>query len=147
MTQEIATRALVPDLKSGEVVDLLEHPERIPEILEQLRERRRLLNEWTAAVTETVAEIARRSGTKTLNLGGRKVSLGGDTELSWDVTELRKLLDLGLPQARYDELVTEEVSYKVNASVAKQIAAANPDYAAVVERARTVLAKRGSVKL
>lgn len=147
MTNEIATRPAVPDLRTGELVDLLEAPERIPEILEQLRERRRLLNEWTAAVTETVAELARIGGTKTLNLGGRKVSLTGDSEVSWDVLELQKLLDAGLPQDRYDTLVTEEVSYKVNASVAKQIAAANPRYKEIVERARTVLPKRGSVKL
>ena len=34
---------------------------------------------------------------------------------------LEKLLDAGLPEGRYKELVTTEVSYKVNAAVAKSV--------------------------
>ena len=55
-------------------------------------------------------------------------------DFSIEVLELR---DLGLPEERYGELVVATVTYKVNASVAKQIAGANPEYAKVIDRARS----------
>jgi len=52
-----------------------------------------------------------------------------------------------LPQDRYEQLVTEVVTHKVDARVAKQLAGSNPAYAAIIERARRVDPKPWSVKV
>lgn len=94
-------------------------------------------------------EEASRQGTKTLHLSNANVSVSGGSQVEWDVEELNKLLYAGLPVERFDDLVTVIVSYKVNAAVAKQISAANPDYAEIISKARSEApaAYRVSVKL
>lgn len=132
---------------SGEIVDLENEPERIPQLVRELRELRAHVNDAIGFVTEHVARMSLTAGTKTIALGGSKVRLTGDTEVHWDVQVLEELLEAGLPQERYAELVTEEISYKVNASVANQIKSSNPAYREIVERARTVLPHRPSLKV
>lgn len=132
--------------RTGELVPV-DSPDACAKLLGEVRELegnlRELKSELTAALT---AEFSRQ-GKKTLELGGVKAVLGGGSEIVWDVEILQELLGLGLPEERMNELVTAEVSYKVNASVAKQIAGANQEYAEVVARAQTTIPKTAYVSL
>lgn len=105
-------------------------------MLTDIREMESKLREAKGALTEALAAEFSRQGTKTLELNGIKATLGADSEIVWDIEVLGELRNLGLPEERMDQLVTAEVTYKVNGSVAKQVAAANPAYAEVIERAK-----------
>ena len=100
---------------------------------------------WGAVLVEE----SRRLGTKTLHLaqGTAIVSGGPASELAWDVGELVRLLALGLPAGRYEELVETIVTYKVNAAAAKQLEAANPEYANVISKARSRVDKSWRVSV
>ena len=110
-------------------------------MLTEIRDLESQLREAKAALTDALAAEFSRRGTKTLELNGMKASLSGGSEVIWDIEVLDELRDLGLPEDRMDALVTTEVTHKVNASVAKAIAAANPNYAEVIERAKNVIPK------
>jgi hypothetical protein len=81
-------------------------------------------------------EESRRQGTKTLHLPDGTAEVSGGTALEWDIDVLAELQAVGLPEDRYGELVVTTVTQKVDARVAKQLEAANPEYAAIIERAR-----------
>ncbi len=135
---ELALSSGLLDIRSGELIDPTDAP-RVAALLADVREHARQLTELRRACEQALAEEARRQGTKTLRFEGVEavVSGGEASELVWDIEELQKLLDAGLPSERFEALVRETVEYRVNAAVAKQIAAANDEYAAIVERARS----------
>lgn len=110
--------------------------ERVAATLDDLRQVKQKLNDAVAAFTEVVLAESRRQGTRTLRTSGVKLEVSGDNEIEWDVEELLKLRDLGLPEGRYDELVQQTVSFKVNGSVARQLEGASEEYAAIIGRAR-----------
>lgn len=114
----------------------------VGEAIRALREHKREVDTAISAFTAAAIEQSRAMGTKTLRAGGVTIKLGADSEIEWDVTELVKLLAAGLPPERYAELVTETLTYKVNASVAKQIEGANAKYAPIIDRARVRVPKR-----
>lgn len=82
-----------------------------------------------------------------MEVGGFKAELRGGSEIVWDVEILGELRALGLPEERMDALVTAEITYKVNSNVAKQLSAANPQYAEVIERAKTMIPKSSYVTI
>lgn len=100
-----------------------------------LQSRARMLMTDCATV---LAEESRRQGTKTLHLpaGTAQISGGPGGGLDWNMEVLERLLEAGLPEDRYNDLVVTTVTYKVDARVAKQLEAANPDYAEVIDQAR-----------
>lgn len=96
----------------------------------KIKEAKRVLRD--ALIAES-----HRQGTKTLHLAGGLVARRKTKkDIAWDLEQLEKLRDLGLPEARYNELVQEIVSYKISAKVANELAGANPDYKVVIEDAR-----------
>lgn len=125
---------------TGEIISL-EDPVAVGKALRELRAYTDQAREVRRLLIDALVEHARRAGTKTLRLDGLDRPLvvrgGPASEIVWDVEILRSLLDMGLPPARFNELVSETVSYSVNANVAKSIAAANEDYARVIEAAQT----------
>lgn len=125
---------------TGEVLDLEDAPGCL-RVLSEIRQLEQDLRSAKAALTDALAAEFSRQGTKTLELNGVKAVLGGGSEIVWDVEVLDELRELGLPEERMNELVTTEVSYKVNANVAKAIASANPEYAEIVERAKSTIPK------
>jgi hypothetical protein len=131
---------------TGELLDL-EDADKCVQVLTEIRELESQLREAKATLTEALAAEFARRGTKTMEVGGTKAVLSGGSEIVWDVEVLGELRDLGLPEERMDELVTTEVTYRVNANVAKAIAAANAGYAEVVERAKSVIPKAVYVSL
>jgi hypothetical protein len=96
---------------------------------EKLKEAKRML-------TEVIVEESARLGARTLRFGDIEAQVKGGEKIEWDVSELANLLDRGLPQERYNELVKIQVTYKVSASEASRIAASNPQYAEIIERAK-----------
>ena len=138
------SEVLVP--YSGEIVNLGDPPECL-RLLAEIRDLEGKLRDVKGALTEALSQEFSRQGTKTLAIDGVKAELRGGTEIVWDIEILERLRDLGLPEERMDELVKAEVTYRVNTAVAKQLAAANPDYAAVIERAKTLIPKAQYVSI
>lgn len=110
--------------------------------LKSLRDRMRILGEARRDLEDALVWHAQQTGTKTLHAGEFTATVTGGKETVYDVTVLIRLLDAGLPQHRYDDLVKTEVSYKVSAAVAKQIeASGNPEYARIIGEARREIEK------
>jgi hypothetical protein len=120
---------------SGELVPVADLPA-VAKALREIRELRDQLNGAVAAFSEAVIAASRAQGTRTLHAGGVELKVSADSAVEWDITMLARLPELGLPEERYNELVTEIVSYKVNNSVARQLAGANPSYKQVIEAAK-----------
>lgn len=131
---------------TGEVVDLDDAPA-VARALHSVREHKQMVEEARSILEGALVAESTRVGTKTLRFGTLTASVGPDSELQWDMTEIVKLLEAGLPQERYDELVTEIIEYKVNAAVAKQIEGANPAYAEIIARARRRAPKKQYVRV
>ncbi len=129
---------------TGQIVDL-DDPPACLQLLSEIRDLESRLKEVKADLTTALSAEFSRQGTKTMEMGGLKAELRGGSEIVWDVEVLEELRALGLPEDRMTALVTAEVTYRVNTSVAKQLAAANPSYADVIERARTTVPKASYV--
>lgn len=114
----------------------------IGQALEALREHENKVRDAISAFTRAAVAYSLVAGTKTLVADGVKIEISPDTGLEWDVEELDKLLDAGLPRERYRDLVKEVVTRKVDARVARQIAGANPAYKAIIDRAQRRVPKR-----
>jgi len=131
---------------SGELIDL-EDPPGCLKLLAEIRELEQKLRLVKGALTEALVAESSRQGTKTLELNGIKAVVSASDEIIWDVEVLQELADLGLPEERMSALITTEISYKVNASVAKQLAGANESYAEVIERAKSRIPKTPYVSI
>jgi hypothetical protein len=116
-------------------------------VLTEIRDLETKLREAKAELTTALSAEFSRQGTKTLEIGGVKAELRGGTEVVWDIEVLGELRNLGLPEERMDALVTAEVTYRVNANVAKQLASVNPLYASVIERAKSTIPKASYVSI
>jgi hypothetical protein len=103
----------------------------------EMRKLEQQIRNVKAVLSRAVGEEAARQGTKTLRFPGISASVATKNEIQWDLDQLGKLLDMGLPEERFAALVKTEVTYKVSAVEADRIAGANPEYATVIERART----------
>ena len=139
MSEEIVvqqpTEIMVPG--TGEVVNL-DDPSSCAYALHALRDFKQQIDNARYFVEQALVRHAQDSGTKTLHVGDLTATVSGGKAVRWDVEELQKLMDAGLPETRFNELVKTEVSYKINAAVAKSIeAAGNPEYAEIIGRARS----------
>lgn len=136
---EVAVPQQLVDVRTGELVPAT--PEKAIELLEVAREMRALVLSVVKDCEAVLLEASRVQGTKTLHFDRGTATVTGGQELAWDLSLLPLLLDAGLPQERYDELVTATVTYKVSAQVAKQLEAANEDYAEIIRAARGYVEK------
>lgn len=133
------TAALVPLL--GLVVDLNE-PKQVAQALSAVREAKRKLDIARADLEAVLADEGARQGIKTLRYDDVNVVITGGPTVEYDPEKLQELLEVGLPQERFDALVKMTVTYAVNASVAKQIAASgNEEYAEIVRASKKVIEK------
>lgn len=121
---------------TGELVSL-DDPQQCVNTLLEIRELEERVRELKRALSEAIAEHSRMAGTKTLTFGDMTASVGSRSKVLWDVEVLEELLAAGLPAERFDQLVTAEVTYKVNLKVANSIASSNEEYAAIIERAKS----------
>jgi hypothetical protein len=139
-SEELAVPVLNP--LTGELIPL-DDLRKVADAIEEMRAAVARINYLKDLLTDALAEHSRKIGTKTFSVGGRTVVMSADKELVWDIDYLdQALTEAGLPLDRLRSLITTTVSYKVNAAVANQIAAANPEYAEIIERAKSYVPKR-----
>jgi hypothetical protein len=144
-TELETARDPLPDVLTGEVLPAV--PENMGRVIEAAREKKRQLDDLIALATEILREESERLGTKTFHFD-RKVSLSGGPSVEYDAHDLREALtEAGCPEERISAAIQEEISYKVDRSVLKQLAAANPDYKAAIELAERPVEKRWSAKV
>jgi hypothetical protein len=137
MTETLAIPAQLVDVRTGELLPAT--PENAAELLVAAREMRQRILDLQKDCEAVLLDASRRLGTKTLHLGDVTATVTGGSELAWDLEVLNELRAAGLPEQRYDELVVATVTYKVNAAVSKQLSAANPAYAEIIDRARGIV--------
>ena len=124
---------------TGEVV-ALNRPAEVAGALDSVRDLKRQLDELRALLEGVLRLEAQRQGTKTLHLGRLDAVISGGQRSEYDPEELTLLLRAaGLPEERLAEAVVQTVSYKVDQRVLRQLAGANPVYAAAVKAALTVI--------
>jgi hypothetical protein len=121
----------------GQVVNL-ENVRECAQALEALRGFEEQIKEAKAVLTDAIIEESKRVGAKTIFVDGvGRVEVRGGKQTLYDAQALEEdLRALGCPEERIREAIKEEVTYKVDGRVVKQLAAANEEYAAVVESAR-----------
>lgn len=141
MTTELALPEQLLDVRTGELLAATPHNAVV--LLAAAREMRQRILSLVKDCEAVILDESRRQGTKTLHIKGTQyaATVSGGTDYDWNFSALVELLDLGLPRERYHELVVETRSYKVDARVAKQLAAANPEYGRVIEAACTMVEK------
>ena len=138
----VEKRTEIVHVATGELI----HPEDAPAVTLYLKDLRtlkdRIQDEIRFAESLVLAE-SERQGTKTLHFDGKLTAkVTGGPESFWDIEGLReRLTELGLPEDRMKDLITETVSYKVNANVAKQLASANEKYAEAIEASKSIVEK------
>ena len=113
----------------------------------------RRMKERVQGVIEDATAVLRaqstRDGTKTLETEHGKVTLSGGETIEYDPHDLMEALRVaGCPEERIERAVVAEITYKVNRSVLKQLAAANVDYKTAIAVAERHVEKpyRASVK-
>lgn len=133
---------------SGELIDPHD-PRQCIVALDDLRAMERHIGEAKRALSEAIAAEARRQGTKSISIaGGRRAEIRGGPEKAYDAEALeRDLRAAGMPEERLREIVTETVTYSVVAREAKRAAAANEDYARIVERNTTEIVRPTTVTI
>lgn len=137
------TMALMP--VTGEVINL-DDPNQCARAYDTLAEIERQVRTAKQAVAQALIDYRTRSGSgATFRVEAAEVKISEPSDISWNMEVLSELLQAGLPDARWQELVTRTVDTKVSATVARQIGKANPVYAEIVERAQTRTPKRPTV--
>lgn len=110
------------------------------QVLEAARTLEATLRTAKAQATAFLVEESRRQGTKTLRSDLGKVELSGGPFTDYDTVELMDALrKAGCPEDRISEAVREEISYKVNRSVLRQLVSANSAYKTAAEGAELVV--------
>ncbi len=118
-------------------------------VLEAARTMKERLNDVIYNATQFLVAQSVSRGTKTLHGDGVTIALTGGASVDYDAEALvDTLTEAGCPQDRIEQAVTAVVSYKINRAVLKQLAGANPDYAAAIELAEVAVERpyRASVK-
>lgn len=142
---EPSTELVVP--LTGEIISL-EDPDQCARIFAEIKELEGQLRSLRGALGAVLMEESTRQGTKTLHFkGGITAKISAPMETQWDQEILLELLDAGLPQERFDMLVTTEISYKVDNSIVRELEGANEIYAEIIGRARTRFPKTPSVSV
>lgn len=114
----------------------------------EIKELEAKLKMLRGALAEVIMEESVKQGSKTLHFEqGMTAKISTPMEIQWDHEVLAELLEAGLPGDRYEALVKEEVSYKVDGSVIRELEGANPVYAEIIGRARTRFPRTPSVSI
>lgn len=144
---EVREHAELLDVLSGELLPAT--VENAGRVIQAARSMKQRINDVVADATAWLAEESARQGTRTLHTPGVTLTLSGGTTEEYDPLELQNALwDAGCPNERVDEAVVATVTYKVNRSVLRQLAGANPDYRAAIESAKRMVEKpmRATIK-
>ena len=139
--ENVDTESMDLVLPSSGVVVNLESEKEVATAYRDLRELKTQIAQAERVLKEALIERSRILATKTLYIDGvGKVELRGDTRVEYNAQEIEDgLRALACPEEVIRELVVETVSYKVDGNRARRAASANPDYAKVIENAKTVI--------
>lgn len=129
----------VVDPMTGGMVDVSD-PVKAAEFLDAMRQSKQVLDSAIRTVTDVISREFERQGTRTINAGKYELEQKETVGFEWDEEELQKLLDAGLPEARYMEFINQQVTIKPKQTIAKQLET-NPEYAKIIDRARTRIVK------
>lgn len=123
---------------TGEIVDLNDY-QSCALALDSIRDIESDLRAIKNELQRAIASEATKQGTRTLELpDGRKAVLSGGVEIQYDAEKMEAgLREAGMPEDRIRQVIEEIVSYKVRAVEAKRAAAANPEYAFVIDSCRS----------
>lgn len=136
VSEDLAVPETFLDVSTGEVLPAT--PENAAAVIEAARNLKARCDQAIRDATSILVEESRRQGRKTFD-AGRRVEVSGGSKTVYDPLELAEALrEAGVPEGRIDEAVSQEFTYKIDRSVLKQLAAANPDYAAAIESASRV---------
>ncbi len=144
---EVALPAELVNVETGERLPAT--VENAATVLEAARTMKERLNDVIHDATMWLVSLSAERGTQTFHAGDVTLSLSGGSGVDYDAEALvDTLTEAGCPQDRIEQAVTAVVSYKVNRAVLKQLAVANPDYAAAIELAEVPVVRpyRASVK-
>lgn len=119
---------------TGEIVNL-EDPHACADLLERIREFEHEARSVKRTLQDAIAYQGSIAGLTKITEGGLVMTITRPVDIEWDLDVLAELRSLGLPDSTWNELVETITSYKVRTVVARRIAKANPEYAAVIERA------------
>jgi hypothetical protein len=123
----------------GAVINLHE-PAEVAQALQDVRDLKRQLDDVRALLKGVLRLEAQRVGTKTLHLDGIDAVVSGGPRAEYDAELLMsRLRGCGLPEERVARAVVATVTYKPNAAVLRQLAAANDDYRRAIDASRTVI--------
>lgn len=139
-----STEVVIPG--TGEVVSL-DDPDQAAVAYDRLAQLSRQIRDAQSVTRAALIFHGRQHGGLTYRLDAAEVKITQSDTIVWDLAILRELRDEGLPDDRWHELVTETVEAKVSATVAKQIAKANPVYAEIIGRAETRVPKAPTVSV
>lgn len=131
---------------SGVLVNL-ESEKEVAIAYRDLRELKIAIAQAERRLKEALVERSQVLATKTFHIEGvGKVELRGDSRVEYDAKEVEDgLRALGCPEEVIREIVVETITYKVDGNRARRAASANPDYARVIESAKTVVETLPSV--
>lgn len=135
------------DVQTGEVLPAT--ISNAAKVLESARDLKKRIDRIVAEATQYLVAETARQGTKTLRVGDTTLVLSGGLTEDYDPQALiEALVAADCPQERIEEAVVATVTYKVNRSVLRQLAAANEDYKAAIELATFQIEKpyRAAVK-
>ncbi len=144
---EVAVPQMLVNVDTGE--QLPATIENAAAVLNAARDMKKRMDDLIYATTLYLVSESTVRGTQTLNVGDVTVTLSGGEGTTYDAQDLMEALRVaGCPEDRIEQAVVATVSFKINRSVLRQLAAANPDYEAAIElAARTVeMPYRASVR-
>lgn len=140
-----STDLVIPN--TGEVVSL-EDPEQCARALRDISDLEYKIREMKGVLRGVVVEESIKQGSKTIHFsGGMTAKITTANDISWDYDILLELVDAGLPEERFNLLVLTEVTYKVSGAIARELSGANPQYAEILERAKTSVPRTPSVSV
>jgi len=105
--------------------------------LDILRRRKREIDDQIKLVEAIALNEMALLGQGTVRKGRVQLTRQGGKKYEYDLEELAKLQDAGLPEDRYSEVVKPVVDWKVDRNALKQLSAANPEYRQIIENATT----------
>ena len=119
---------------TGEIVDLRE-PAEVAKAFDQLAEHKRQIENLRRVLVALLRAESLKQAKKTMRLGGFEVVLTGGEQVEYDTPLLMEDLEAaGLSRDRLHDAFQVTMTWKTNTNVIKQIARANPEYRAIIER-------------
>lgn len=141
-----ATMVVIPG--TGEAFDLAV-PVQAAQLIIAVEEHEQLLQRIKDAAKDRLVDESREQGTKTLRFDGLTVEIsGGPGATGIDPVRLRTELEkAGCPNDRIEMAIKTQVEEKVDRSVCRQLAGANPEYKAAIDAATYMFEKRYGVRV